>query len=150
MSSKKDVIYIDLDGVVADFPKKWKKMYGDNLDLYHIPPTPTGFYRDLELIDGAVEAVKKLSKHFDVYFLSTAEWDNPSSWTDKRLWVEEKFGEIAYKKLILSPNKALNIGKYLIDDRALKSNKAFPGEFIHFGSKKFPTWDSVVKYIVKK
>lgn len=148
MPKKKEVIYIDMDGVVADFPKKWKKMYGDNLDLYHIPPTPSGFYRDLELIEGSVEAVAALSKQFDVYFLSTAEWDNPSSWTDKRIWIEEKFGEMVHKKLILSPNKSLNVGKYLIDDRALKSNKEFTGEFIHFGSKKFPSWESVLNYIL--
>lgn len=144
-----DIIYIDMDGVVANFPKKWKETYGTELDLYQIPPTPDGFYRDLELIDGAFEAVTELSKYFDVYFLSTAEWNNLSSWVDKRVWIEEKFGELAYKRLILSHNKSLNIGKYLIDDRAINTNEGFTGEFIHFGSSQFPDWNSVVEYIFK-
>ena len=150
MSFKKEVLYIDMDGVVADFPKKWKDKYGSDLDLYKIPPTPDGFYRDLEVIEGAYEAVKTLSDFFDVYFLSTAEWGNLSSWVDKRVWIEEKFGILGYKKLILSHNKSLNIGKYLIDDRAIDTNLAFTGEFIHFGSNKFPDWPSVVRYIIKK
>jgi 5'(3')-deoxyribonucleotidase len=70
MSFKKEVLYIDMDGVVADFPKKWKDKYGSELDLYKIPPTPDGFYRDLEVIEGAYESVKILSEFFDVYFLS--------------------------------------------------------------------------------
>lgn len=145
---KKEVIYIDMDGVIADFPKKWKKMYGRELDLYHIPPTPPGFYADLEVIPGALNAIKILSEYFDVYFLSTAEWNNISSWSDKRIWIEKYFGKYAYKKLILSHNKSLHIGKYLIDDRAIETNLAFTGEFIHFGSPRFPDWMSVVKYIL--
>jgi 5'-nucleotidase len=150
MSFKQEVIYIDMDGVVANFPKKWKATFGTELDLYAIPPTPEGFYRDLELIDGAYESVKILSEYFDVYFLSTAEWNNISSWVDKRLWIEENFGKLGHKKLILSHNKSLNVGKYLIDDRAIDTNVAFTGEFIHFSSNKFPDWPSVVRYILKK
>jgi 5'-nucleotidase len=146
---KKEVIYVDMDGVVADFPKKWKAMYGKELDLYHIPPTPEGFYRDLEVIPGSLDAINTLSEHFDVYFLSTAEWNNLSCWVDKRVWLHENFGKLAHKKLILSHNKSLNIGKYLIDDRAIESNLAFTGEFIHFRSDKFPDWKTVVNYILK-
>lgn len=136
-----------MDGVVADFAKKWEAMYNTKIDIYTIPPTPDGFYRDLEIIPGSRDAVEVLARRFDVYFLSTAEWDNPSSWTDKRLWIEEKFGSLAKKRLILSPNKSLNMGHYLIDDRPLKSNLAFQGKFIHFGSDQFPNWNSVIKYI---
>lgn len=150
MSSVKEVIYVDMDGVVADFPKKWEALYGNKLDLYHIPPTPSGFYKDLELIQGSFEAIEFLSKYFEVYFLSTAEWNNPSSWIDKRIWIEEKFGKYAKKRLILSPNKSLNVGKYLIDDRAIETNLQFKGEFIHFRSEKFPNWKTVVEYIVKE
>jgi 5'(3')-deoxyribonucleotidase len=147
---KKDIIYIDRDGVVANFAKKWTEMYGKELDLYHIPPTPNGFYSDLEVIPNSKNAIKKLSEHFDVYFLSTAEWNNISSWSDKRIWIEKHFGKYAHKRLILSHNKSLHIGKYLIDDRAIDTNLAFTGEFIHFGSAQFPNWSSVVNYIFTK
>jgi 5'-nucleotidase len=149
MSSNKEIIYVDMDGVVADFPKKWEAMYGKKLDLYHIPPTPDGFYRDLELISGSYPAIEFLSKYFNVYFLSTAEWANISSWSDKRIWIEENFGKLAHKKLILSHDKSLQIGKYLIDDRAIESNLKFKGKFIHFRSEEFPNWDSVVNFIIK-
>ena len=148
--AKKEIIYVDMDGVVADFPSKWEGMYGKKLDLYNIPPTPPVFYRNLELIDGSYEAIEFLSRYFDVYFLSTAEWNNISSWSDKRIWIEEKFGDLAKKRLILSHNKSLNIGKYLIDDRPIETNLAFSGEFLHFNSDKFPDWESIVSYIVKE
>lgn len=147
---KKEVIYVDMDGVVANFAKKWEATYNKKIDLYHIPPTPPGFYKDLEVIQDSYEAIEQLSNYFDVYFLSTAEWNNPTSWTDKRIWLEEKFGKYSKKRLILSHNKSLNIGKYLIDDRALESNLAFTGEFIHFGSDNFPDWKSVINYIFKQ
>lgn len=141
------LIYVDMDGVVADFATKWERLYGRKIDPYHIPPTPPGFYRDLELMDGAYDAIKLLKKHFNVYFLSTAEWRNPTSFTDKRLWIEEKFGKMSYKKLILSNNKSLNIGHYLIDDRTVNGAAEFAGEFIHFGSPRFPNWEEVIKYL---
>jgi len=145
------IVYVDMDGVVADFTKKWELMYGRELSKSQpIPPTPAGFYRDLELITGAYESIKLLQTKFDVYFLSTAEWDNPTSFTDKRLWVEEKFGESAKKKLILSHNKSLNIGDYLIDDRTLNGASEFTGGFIHFGSTMFPDWKSVITWIWDK
>jgi len=144
------IVYVDMDGVIADFAGKWEKMYGTKIDPYHIPPTPSGFYRDLELIPGAYEAVRTLQTMFNVYFLSTAEWTNPSSFTDKRLWIEEKFGSIAHKKLILSNNKSLNIGNYLIDDRTVNGVSEFTGEFIHFGSPLFPNWNEVMTYLITK
>lgn len=144
------IVYVDMDGVVADFVGKWERLYGVKIDPYHIPPTPTGFYRDLELMPGAYDSIKWLKTKFDVYFLSTAEWDNPSSFTDKRLWLEEKFGDMAYKKLILSNNKSLSRGDYLIDDRTANGAGEFTGEFIHFGSQRFPDWQTVLKYISTK
>jgi|LakMenEpi03Aug12_release.lakeMendotaPanAssembly.Ray.scaffolds.fasta_scaffold00957_24 5'-nucleotidase len=146
----KKIVYVDMDGVVADFAGKWERMYGRKIDPYHIPPTPPGFYRDLELIPDAYDAVNFLNTKFNVYFLSTAEWENPSSFIDKRLWIDEKFGSIAYKKLILSNNKSLNLGNYLIDDRTANGSTEFSGEFIHFGSPKFPNWKEVLKYLSVK
>jgi hypothetical protein len=34
-------------------------------------------------VNGAIEAYEKLTKHFDVYILSAASWNNPFAWTDK-------------------------------------------------------------------
>jgi len=72
---------------------------------------------------------------------------NPSSYTDKRLWVEKYLGEKAYKRLIISNDKSLFSGKALIDDRTKYGVTKFKGEHIHFGSDKFPDWNSVLKYL---
>jgi 5'(3')-deoxyribonucleotidase len=144
------IIYIDMDGVVADFATKWETMYGCKLDPYHLPPTPDRFYHDLEPIPDAIESVHKLSTQFNIYFLSTPEWDNPSCWMDKRLWIEKHFGDLGYKKLILSHDKSLCIGDYLIDDRIVHGVDNFIGEHIHFGTEQFPDWETVLKYLLQK
>ena len=95
----------------------------------------------------AIEAFKKLSKLHNVYILSTAPWDNPDAWTHKRLWVEKYLGAEAYKKLILSHNKHLCAGDYLIDDRTANGAGKFGGELLLFGSKDFPNWDAVLTHI---
>ena len=50
------------------------------------------------------------------------------------------------QKLILSPNKALLKGDFLIDDMINgKGQEDFEGELIAFGSEKYPNWKSVNK-----
>jgi hypothetical protein len=38
------------------------------------------------------------------------------------------------------------IGDYLIDDRSYNGASEFKGEWIHFGSEKFPNWERVIDY----
>ena len=44
--------------------------------------------------------------------------------------------------------KNLNYGDYLIDDRLANGADLFKGEHIHFGSDKFPNWESVCSYLL--
>ena len=101
-------------------------------------------------MEGAEEAFERLSKHFDAYILSTAPWHNPSAWTDKRLWVEQHLIKSAFKRLILSHNKHLLRGDYIIDDRTAHGAGDFEGEHIHFGSEEFPDWPETVAYLLDK
>ena len=146
---KKPIIHIDLDGVVADFvgainnhPLRKEDYYKENPD--EIP----GIFRDLKMIPGAKEAVHFLLEQdcFEVYFLSTAPWHNPSAWTDKRLWLEAHFGDKINRRLTISHRKDLIIGDYLIDDRPNNGAKDFKGKLITFGSAEFPNWEVVLKY----
>ena len=144
-----DIVYVDMDNVLVDFPwgikqlpAKTKKEYKGRLD--EIP----GFFSDLPPIEGAIEGFRKLQNHYDTYILSTGPWDNPSAWTDKLLWVKEHLPEEGYKRLILSHHKNLNAGKYLIDDREANGAAAFEGEHIHFGTDQFPDWDTVLRYLL--
>lgn len=138
------VVYVDMDGVVADFDKKVDGLSSD--EKQNLIDTDEHFFDDLELIEGAVEGVSYLlNRGFDVYFLSTPPWDNPRGWMGKRLWIEKYFPNMK-KKLILTHRKDLNIGDYLIDDRKANGSENFTGHHIHFGQPEFPNWTSVVQY----
>lgn len=146
MTTKK-ILYFDMDNVLVDFPD-FSKVDPKLLDefegrLHEIP----GIFSLMEPLEGALEAHEILSKKFDTYLLSTAPWENSSAWADKNEWVKRYLGKSAYKRLILSHNKHLNIGDYLIDDRTANGAGQFRGEHIHFGSEKFPDWNSVLEYL---
>jgi len=101
-------------------------------------------------VKDAVESFHELSRHFDIYVLSTAPWENNSAWSDKLIWVKENLGEPAHKRLILTHHKNLNKGHFLVDDRDKNGADRFEGEWIHFGSKEFPDWKAVKKYLLEK
>ena len=143
------IVYIDMDNVLVNFQSgidalddEEKEAFKDDLD--DVP----GIFSKMKPVDGAIDAYKKLSKYFDVYILSTAPWNNPSAWTDKLLWVQKYLGDLAYKRLILSHNKNLNVGDFLIDDRTANGAGDFKGEHIHFLSDTFKNWDDVLDYLI--
>lgn len=145
----KKILYIDMDNVLVDFPSAFERVtetekikYRDDMD--EIP----NIFSKMDPIPNAIESFEILSKHFDTYILSTAPWENPSAWSDKLNWVKTHLGQSAYKRLILSHNKNLNKGEYLIDDRPANGAKYFEGEWIHFSSNRFPDWDSVTRYLL--
>ncbi len=144
------IIYVDLDGVVADFDKgKSEHPLGNVKPFIGRPYKLPGIYQNLPPIEDAIESVNKLLKSkYKIYFLSTAPWDNPDAWTHKRLWIAKHFEEkLIKKKLILCHHKQLLIGDYLIDDRKWNGASKFTGEWIHFGSERFPKWKSVLEYL---
>ena len=108
-----------------------------------------GFFRNLKPMPGAIESYNLLNKYFDVYILSTAPWSNPDSLTEKLYWVKEYLPN-AYKNVIFSHHKDLNVGDYLIDDSTTNGANEFTGELIQIHSDKFPNWKSVLEYILNK
>lgn len=145
------ILFIDLDGVIADFASMMNIHSLRKIPPYdEHPDTIPNIFRKLNPIDGAISSVTKLltSPKYEVYFLSTAPWNNPSAWTDKRLWVEEHFGETINRRLILTHRKDLLNGDILIDDRPNNGAKDFKGQWIHFGTEKFPDWPSVLNYLL--
>ena len=148
MSNNK-ILYIDMDNVMVDFqsgidqlaPTHIKRFEGRLDECPHI-------FCLMEPMEGAVEAVEKLAEVYDVYALSTSPWQNPRAACDKYRWIQQYLPEVLHKRLILSHNKHLNIGDYLIDDRLANGADRFTGEHIHFGTDKFPDWDAVLEYLL--
>ena len=152
---EKEHLFIDMDGVLADFMEKASRycfsektnvLVSEDELVKQVKALP-GFFRDLKPVEGSIESVTELSKKYQIYILSTPSWSNPSSWQDKRLWVEEHLGELGYKRLILCHNKGLFSGRALIDDRTKNGADKFKGEHILFGGPKFPGWKEVLDYL---
>ena len=150
----KKIVYIDMDNVLVDFKtgidkldSATQKEYENRLD--EVP----GIFSLMEPMPDAIEAIKQLATQYDLYLLSTAPWLNPSAWTDKLNWVHKYFGKseqsLFYKRLIISHNKHLNSGDYLIDDRPHNGAKDFTGEWLHFGSEKYPSWADIKNSLLK-
>lgn len=141
------VIYIDMDDTLCDFSGAFKKAIASNPTTAY-PQSQLDFFRNLEPLPKAIETVNKLigSPNYDVYILTAPSIKNPLCYMEKRIWVEQHFSLDFVNKLIISPNKALFKGDYLIDDTTTKGQLEFEGEFIHFGSEKFPDWDVVGAY----
>ena len=144
------ILYIDMDNVLVDFPTgiaritdKQREEFDGRLD--EVP----GIFSLMDPMPGAIDSFQILASNFDTYILSTAPWENHTAWSDKVNWVKKYLGAPAYKRLILSHNKHLNAGDYLIDDRLKNGADRFKGEHIHFGTEKFPDWKSVCAYLIE-
>lgn len=157
----KKILYVDMDGVLVDLhgyieaslPTYFKTSPLDQQsDIFEstIKTLKPGAFKNANPIVGADLAFPWLCKHFEVYLLSTPMWDHPQSYTDKRLWIEQHLGKAAEKRLILTHNKGLVKGDYLIDDRTKHGVLEFKGEHIHFGQKGFETWFEVMNYLKQK
>jgi len=147
----KKTIYVDMDNVIVDFPSAFP----------HIDEqTKEEFKNDMDEIDGifalmqplpfAIPSVHFLARHFELFVLSTAPWENPSAWKDKLLWIKKHLPKVCYKRLILSHNKHLNQGHYLIDDRLKNGVDRFRGEHIHFGQEGVADWQETIHYICQE
>ena len=162
---KKKILYIDMDGVIADFDIALE-VYDSEINNFNhqndliqaeirsrkvdvICEKNDDFFYRIPIINGAIETINKLFEIFDVYFLSTPMWNVPQSYIGKRIWIEEHFGELASKRLILTHRKDLNIGEFLIDDRLCNGVENFKGTHIHFGTKDFPDWETTFRYLEK-
>ena len=154
-TEKKKILYFDMDNVLVNFQSGIDQLSEEILKEYEgdLDEVPSIFSL-MKPLDGAVEAVNLLSQHFDVYILSTAPWKNPSAWSDKIEWVHKYFGNekdsVFHKRLIISHNKHLNKGDYLIDDRTKNGAGDFEGELVLFGSEKFPDWKVVTDYLINE
>ena len=147
---RKKILYFDMDGVLVDFESGIRRLPLETIKEYEgrLDEVP-GIFALMDPMPGAIEAVIKLAECYDVYILSTAPWKNPSAWADKVSFVHKYFPQVFHKRLILSHHKDLCKGDYLIDDRSRHGADSFEGEWIQFGSERFPDWKAVLRYLTR-
>lgn len=146
---RKKRVFVDMDNVLVDFEsgltqvsEEVKQKYEGRLD--EIP----GLFGLMKPMPGAIDAMHELQKHYDMFILSSAPWKNPSAWSDKVTWVTKYLDDVFHKRMVITHRKDLCQGDYLIDDRGKNGTSEFAGEWIEFGSEKFPDWNSVLVYLM--
>ena len=145
----KKIVYVDMDNVLVDFSSGVSRLSEDIVKEYEgrLDEVP-GIFALMDPVKDAISSFVQLVEKFDMYVLSTSPWKNPTAAQDKITWVKEYLGKHAYKRLILSHHKNLNIGDYLIDDRTKNGADKFQGEHLLFGSEQFPGWKEVLAYLM--
>lgn len=116
---EKPFIYIDLDGVVADFAGAYKMMF--NRSAYDDDPFTVqqfvmqipNFFRILPVLDKGAELVDLLKDQYEVIFLTTPMEGVESCRRDKLEWVREHFG--AGHDVLFSDNKA----EFVMDEKSI-------------------------------
>ncbi len=141
------IVYIDMDDVLCDFTGAFNRAIEKSPQMT-FPQSQYGFYQNLLPLAGAIESVLALhaSKNYTPYILTAPSTKNPFSYTEKRVWVEEKLGEAFVERLIICSHKGLLKGDLLIDDNDCgRGQESFEGRLIHFGSAQFPDWEAINK-----
>ena len=128
------MIFIDLDGVCADFDEAILRTYGVNLkgtskyvgSAQEVPVSIDfselghDFYSNLPVIEGTLEAISRMPAK---YMFLTGTCTNPGCYSGKFQWLSKLFGDntIARDKLILCGSESKKLlagrGRILIDDR---------------------------------
>ena len=137
-------IYIDMDGVLANFDKAADEHPSNGKKGFR--PDLTLDFSKFEPMPGAIKAVQELlDMGHDLFIATTPPWNHPDSWGQKRNWVEKHLPALK-RKMVLTHRKDLLIGDILIDDSMWRGQPDFQGTWFHFGDNGMD-WKYVVEGI---
>jgi 5'(3')-deoxyribonucleotidase len=129
---KPKILYIDLDDTLADFFKATRDKWGMVQEDKMYEPN---FFFNLDPIPGAQGAVRRLmTMGFDIWILTQPLAEHHASYSDKVKWVGVHFPHL-WNKIVMTQDKGLHVGDYLIDDNSDKWKSKFEkngGKFVHF------------------
>lgn len=141
-------LLLDVDGVVADFielylglanttlnrtytradaEKGWRvdKSLGltrKEKDMVESKLSDPGRALELQVLPGAVDAVRELSTLVDIYFVTSPWYSSPTWMHDRSNWLKEHFGSVG-KQVIHTKHKHVCVGDYFVDDKIENVNK---------------------------
>lgn len=120
-------LYLEPYGEAAQNIPRHKDQRSFNLKLSRTPEecaiidevfNAPNFYRDLEPIEGAIEAVKlTVERGHTVSIVTSPWWSNPNCLQDKSDWVARHLGEEYRPLIFFGSDKTMWRGDYLIDDK---------------------------------
>ncbi|GAA4450355.1 5'-3'-deoxyribonucleotidase [Nibrella saemangeumensis] len=149
----KQRIALDMDDVLADTNRKFidiylngeaprftieelkEKSFHELLDeqefrtLFRNVYEP-GFFRDIQIMEGAQDVVNRLMEKYEVY-IATAAMEFPNSFVDKYEWLAEHFPAIHWRNIIFLGDKSVLNTDYLIDDLP-RNLRTFTGQGLLF------------------
>jgi len=147
-------VFLDMDGVLADFFGQWARLDGkdhykdiDNpqakLQLVRNHPT---FWVDLPMLPHAAELVRTVMKNYGEYYIcSTPLAGDPRSEPGKMAWIRMHLGSMPPAGVIFTHSKATHatsngIPNILVDDYGVNVNgwKMAGGIAIHYEDHSFP------------
>lgn len=140
----KKIVFIDMDGVLADFDAAITSGPGYDPPEMFVP----GFFRNLKVIDGAKEAVASIlaNPNLEVYIGSKMTSKVPTCATEKVEWIKEHFPELL-RSMVLCCDKSLLRGNFLIDDDVERWGHKFKGAFVHFDrTKPKQEWQRIANF----
>jgi 5'-nucleotidase len=143
----KKIVGIDMDNTMFDFNSAFELAITKNPSIQY-PQSQYGFFANLEPIPGAIDGYFQLKEKFHVKIVTRPSVWNPLCYTEKRVSVEKHLGFDECENLIEICDKTLFAGDYLIDDMPQEGLLDPSWGQIMFGSKEFPDWTSVLKYLM--
>lgn len=141
-------LLVDMDGVLADVYSQFfdlhQKETGKRLSVKDIAGlleaeafpnqlkwvTTPGFFRNIPVMPGSSEGLKRLNDNYIVIVVSLAT-EFPNSLTDKQSWLHDNFPFINWQQIVFCGSKNIIRADIMIDDH-LKNLDDFDGDTIMF------------------
>lgn len=162
IDSEKQLLFIDMDGVLADFDASH---FFNEREIHRAAHGPhemyeVGFFESLPVIDGARAGIRALlnTNKYDINILTKPVRFSSTSYQEKANWIWKNFPELG-EKLILTQNKTLLSGpsRILIDDSKEEWGnqwQKYGGSFHHFdydhGDQREEWWQIIKQFCTKE